>query len=425
MNLRAAAARVIFQVVEEGYSLSDCLPAELNRFKDARDRALLQAICFGVCRWYFSLDIIAKKLLDKPLKSTDADIYMLLLVGLYQLIEMRIPGYAAVSATVDATMELNKLWAKGLVNGVLRNYQRREDEFADVSLLSHPDWMIRKLRKAYPDDWEHIFEENNQHPPLTLRVNQLRISREKYLEKLAAAEINAEAISETQSGIILENALDVLELPGFAEGDVSVQDGAAQLAAELLSLEPGQRVLDACAAPGGKTAHILEMQPELAACVAVDHNADRLEFVGENLQRLHLSAQCIAGDVGDVNSWWDGQLFDRILLDAPCSATGVIRRHPDIKLLRRSTDLPALAAEQLRLLNAVWTVLKPGGKLLYATCSIFPEENVDVLKQFFIQQPDAKEEKLTVSWGRPCEIGRQILPGMHRMDGFYYACLTK
>lgn len=425
MNLRASAARVLFQVVEKGNSLSDCLPPELTKLKDPRDRALLQAICFGVCRWYFRLDAIAQKLLDKPLKDKDQDIYILILVGLYQLIDMRIPGYAAVSETVAATKSFKKIWAKALLNGVLRQYQRKADEFSQFALDSHPDWFIQKIKNAYPKEWKNILTANNQHPPMVLRVNQQRMTREKYLEKLLAADIKAHIIAETNAAIGLEEAVDVLQLPGFSAGDVSVQDAAAQLAAELLQLEPNQRVLDACAAPGGKTAHILESQPKLTECVAVDNSAIRMDSVYENLQRLRLQATCIVADVGDLKTWWNEKSFDRILLDAPCSASGVIRRHPDIKLLRREEDIPNLAKEQLRLLKTIWTTLKPGGLLVYATCSIFPEENVQVLKEFLQQQPDAKEEKITASWGGDCEIGRQILPGMHSMDGFYYCSLRK
>jgi 16S rRNA (cytosine967-C5)-methyltransferase len=292
------------------------------------------------------------------------------------------------------------------------------------AIYSHPAWMIGKIKKHYPAQLEDILDANNQHPPFSLRVNQQRISREDYLEKLVADGLSAQSIPETLSGIILEEAIDVLQLPGFSEGEVSVQDGAAQLAAELLELAPEQHVLDACAAPGGKTAHILELQPTVT-CVAVDHDPERLASVTENLERLNLSATCIAADVAETDKWWDGKLFDRILLDAPCSASGVIRRHPDIKLLRRPTDIPALAKIQLELLEAVWSLLKPGGLLLYATCSVFVDENVQVLKSFLTLHPEINEEKITAPWGVECDIGKQILPGSHNMDGFYFARLRK
>ncbi len=417
-SVRSLAVTAINNVVEKKHSLTDSLTTELPKLKDSRDQALLQAICFGVCRWYSRLDAIAKHFLEKPLKAKDQDVYVLILIGLYQLIDMRIPEYAAVTETVRA---LKKTWAKGLVNGILRRYIREANtlNLTEEENFSHPHWMIEKLKQDYPKDWENILTANNQHPPFSLRVNQRKLSREDYLKKLVTAEV----IPVTETGIIVD-PMNVQELPGFVAGEVSVQDGGAQLAAELLQLLPHQRVLDACAAPGGKTAHILEREPSVT-CVAVDHDPDRVELIKDNLQRLTLSAECVTADVSDTKKWWDGKYFDRILLDAPCSASGVIRRHPDIKLLRYATDIVELSKTQLHLLNSVWALLKPGGLLLYATCSIFPDENVQVLKQFLTLHPEAKEEKIHVSWGRECEIGRQILPGMHNMDGFYYGCLRK
>jgi 16S rRNA (cytosine967-C5)-methyltransferase len=430
MNSRVAAARVVFQVMC-GSSLSDCLPKAVQQLEDPRDQGLLQALCYGVCRHYYSLTALLNALLEHPLKESDDDVYALLLVGLYQLRDMRIPAYAAVNATVDATKGLDKVWARGLVNAILRNYQRHAEVLNaklledPVSQYAHPSWLVGMIKKAWPAASDAIMAANNEHPPFMLRVNQRHGNREAYLEKLAVLEIAAHAIPESDSGIVLEEAMDVHALPGFADGDVSVQDGAAQLAAELLMLEPGQRVLDACAAPGGKTAHIAEREPALAALVAVDQDEKRLLTVTENLMRLKSTATCIASDVANVDAWWDKQLFDRILLDAPCSATGVIRRHPDIKLLRRADDIQNLVQEQLHLLTAVWALLKIDGVLLYATCSILPRENTGVLKEFLANNPDAKEEIIQAEWGNACEIGRQILPGMHGMDGFYYARLKK
>lgn len=425
MNVRAAAALMIVDVIHNGRSLSTVdVPDKIAE----RDYPLLQAICYGVCRWYFRLDAIAKLLLEKPLKQKDQDIYILILIGLYQLIEMRIPDHAAVGETVAAAKNLKKIWAKNLVNGVLRQYQRNAKSLNDklnnnlVAAFSHPYWIIEKIQHDWPFEWEFILEHNNQHPPFSLRINNKFNSREKYLSSLA---FESSLIPETVSGIILDKAIDVDQLPGFKAGHISVQDGAAQLAATLLMLEPGQRVLDACAAPGGKTAHILELEPGIAELVAIDRDEERLHAVDDNLQRLQLKANVICADAGEINTWWNGKLFDRILLDAPCSASGVIRRHPDIKLLRRATDIPALAEEQKQLLNSIWQTLKPGGILLYATCSIFHEENDLLLKEFLTSHPDAKEERIDVSWGKECDIGRQILPGMHNMDGFYYARLKK
>lgn len=430
MNLRAQAARAIYAVTE-GASLSDVLPFVLKQIPDARDQAFVQALCYGVCRRYFHLDAMLQLLLDKPLKAKDQDIYALLLIGLYQLTEMRVPSHAAVAETVDAAKSFKKIWAKGLINAVLRNYLRHIDEITQKTekdfsaLYSHPVWLIDLLKQHWPDDWQEILTANNQHPPFVLRVNQQKISRAAYLEKLSAQELESTAIPETPSGIVLTQPVDVEKLPGFMQGEVSVQDGAAQLVASLLKLEPHLRVLDACAAPGGKTTHMLELQPDLKEVVAVDVEASRLQGVHENLERLQLSAELIVADVGDVESWWDKQLFDRILLDAPCSATGVIRRHPDIKLLRRADDIHALAAEQTHLLTALWPLLKTDGLLVYTTCSILPEENTQVLQAFLAAHPDAQEIKISAEWGNACSIGRQILPGMHGMDGFYFACLRK
>lgn len=422
MNLRAVAARIIYQVVIDGKSLSDCLAAETKLLP--RDKSFLQALCYGTCRWYHKLHLIAESLLEKPLKTKDQDIYCLLLVGLYQLSDMRVPAHAAISETVAAASVLKKIWAKGLVNAVLRNYQRQSDivvnESQDIFKYSHPSWLIKKIQHDWPENWETILNENNQHPPFSLRVNQKHISREDYLKKLTDARV----IPETTAGIILENAIDVAQLPGFSAGDISVQDGAAQLAAELLSLQSGQRILDACAAPGGKTAHILESENNLTV-IALDHDNHRLNTIKENLNRLKLSATCITADAGDTKQWWDGVLFDRILLDAPCSASGVIRRHPDIKILRREIDIVKLSDEQARILDALWPLLKKDGILVYATCSIFPEENNRVVKNFLATHTDAIEEKISAPWGIACDIGRQILPGMHGFDGFYYTRLRK
>ena len=431
MNIRGVAARVILQVIGEGKSLTESLPPALTRFSEHRDAAFLQALVYGVCRQYYYLAALLEVLLDKPMKSKDQDIYALMLVGLYQLIDMRVPAYAAVAETVEAVNSLKKPWAKNIVNAVLRNFQRREEELHAMlaqnpaAYYAHPEWLIALLEKAWPQEWEDILYENNLPPPFVLRVNARRQSRDEYLEKLRGASIEAAAIPETGHGILLSEAMDVMELPGFSAGEISVQDGAAQLAAELLQLEPGLLVLDACAAPGGKTTHIAEIAPELAELYALDSDSDRLQIVRENLHRLHLSARCVTSDAANVQQWWDGKLFDRILLDAPCSASGVIRRHPDIKLLRRQSDIPTLAAEQFRLLNALWTTLKVGGLMLYATCSVFPAENTEVLTDFLATHKDAQEEKITAEWGRECSIGRQIFPGMHGMDGFYYALLRK
>lgn len=430
MNLRLKAARVI-QSVLSGQSLSALLPMALSTYQDPRDKALLQALCYGVCRYYEALDIILSYLLKKPMQAKDLDVYALILIGLYQLKYMRVPPHAAVSETVNATDALKKSWSKGFINAILREYLREERQIEEKlkteeeAIYLHPAWWMKAVKKAWPLHWEKILESDNQHPPFSLRINQQRMSREAYLEKLRQVNISATAIPETQTGITLAAPIHVEDLPGFSKGEVSVQDGAAQLAATLLDLQKGNRVLDVCAAPGGKLTHILECERDLSECVAVEIDRNRMESIHENLKRARVQATCICSDANDLAAWWDGQFFDRILLDAPCSASGVLRRHPDIKLLRQPEDIKALAKTQRRLLETVWQTLAPGGKLIYATCSIFPEENTVVLKDFLLAHPEAKEEKMTVNWGEACEIGRQILTGQHNMDGFYYACLRK
>jgi 16S rRNA (cytosine967-C5)-methyltransferase len=429
-NLRLFASRIIHEVTE-GRSLSDCLDAALPTLKETRDRAFVQALCYGVCRYYARLDVILSHLLTKPMKAKDSDLHALIIVGLYQLMEMRVPDYAAVTETVKAADSLKKSWGRGLVNAVLRGYLRErasmEEKIAsdEESEYAHPAWWIAAIKKAWPNEWQAVLRANNQHPPFALRVNQQKKTRDDYLHLLASKQLQADSLPETQSGILLHSPITVEALPGFLEGEVSVQDGAAQLAAEIMVLKPGQRVLDACAAPGGKLTHLVECEPHLGKVVAIERDAKRMQAIQENLARLQVEATCFCQDAADVQAWWDGILFDRILLDAPCSASGVIRRHPDIKLLRQPQDVKAFAQQQLHLLTSLWPLLKPGGLLVYATCSLFPEENTEVMQAFLQSHEEAQEEKLDVLWGLPCTIGRQILPGMHHMDGFYYARVRK
>lgn len=422
MNLRAKASHIIFQVIVEGRSLSDSLANLVT--KDSRDSAFIQAICYGVCRFYERLAAILQLLLDKPLKEKDRDIYCLLLVGLYQLSEMRVAPHAAIAETVNATKVLKKPWAKNLVNAILRQYQRHPELSANIQQkeaeFAHPLWIIKKIQKAWPNDWEAILTANIQHPPFSLRINQKKTSRDNYLRHFHQAHV----IAETDSGMILPEPVPVETLPGFSAGEVSVQDGAAQLAAGLLNLKPGLKVLDACAAPGGKTTHILENESSIQL-TAIDHDEKRLDSIRDNLKRLELTADCLCNDASTPQEWWNGVQYDRILLDVPCSASGVIRRHPDIKILRREEDIAKLAAVQAKLLDAIWPLLAPGGLLLYATCSIFPEENSDLVQAFLETHADAREERIESGWGKKCLVGKQILPGMHDMDGFYYARLNK
>lgn len=430
MSTRARAAKCLAPVIQQKASLSTQLDTALAAL-DAEDRPFFQELCLGVLRHYFELDAIAQALLSKPLKAKDSDIYAALLIGLYQLRHMRVPDHAAISETVNAAKKLKKVWASKLLNGVLRNY-RREEETLLASLQdnasytsAHPWWLLKKVRKAWPESWQDILAANNQRPPLTLRVNASKSSRDQYIEALKQKNIDVEATDFADHGLRLTQSQDVTKLPFFSEGWVSVQDEAAQLSASLLDLKPGQRVLDACCAPGGKTCHILESEPQLAKVVAVELEASRLERVRENLTRLQLSAELHAADASEPDLWWDKKPFDRILLDAPCSATGVIRRHPDIKLLRRESDIDNLAELQLKLLKQLWPLLKDKGILVYATCSILPQENEDILAKFVEIQKDAIHLPIESPWGHSRDFGKQLFPQAKGHDGFYYARLTK
>ncbi|MGE8166990.1 16S rRNA (cytosine(967)-C(5))-methyltransferase RsmB [Pseudomonas putida] len=430
MNPRLAAARALAAVLSGKASLNSSLPAQLDKV-DERDRGLTQDLAFGTARWQPRLDLLAAQLLQKPFKAADADVQALLLVGLYQLFYTRIPAHAAIGETVGCADKLKKPWAKGLLNAVLRRAQREgEALLADmerdpVVRTAHPRWLQKSLKAFWPEQWEAICAANNAHPPMILRVNRRHHTRDAYLALLAKAGIDASACQYGSDAIVLSQACDVRGLPGFAEGWVSVQDEAAQLAADLLELAPGQRVLDACCAPGGKTCHLLEAEAGLAHVVAIDLEAKRLARVRENLDRLQLDAELIACDARDTASWWDGKPFQRILLDAPCSATGVIRRHPDIKLTRQADDIPALAALQGQLLDALWPTLEVGGMLLYATCSSLPTENTEVIDAFLARTPGARELDLATEAGLRQPHGRQLLAQESGHDGFYYAKLIK
>lgn len=427
MNSRLIAARVLSRVLQNGRSLTTALDDAMPAVESVKDRAFVQALCYGVCRYYHRLDFVLSQLLDKPLK--DADVKSLALVGLYQLRFMRVKPHAAVSETVAAARK--KPWAKALLNAVLRSYlreQERIEQQADQELsaaVSHPRWLIEKIRQDWPQQASQLFLENNRQPPMVLRVNLARTSREHYLKQLAECGIGAVPVDFCASALMLDKPVPVDSLPGFDQGLVSVQDTAAQLAAQLLDVQPGQRVLDVCAAPGGKTAHILESQPQLKELVAVDIDASRLQRVSENLQRLKLEARLLVGDAANPEAWWDGRSFERILLDAPCSALGVVRRHPDIKLLRRAEDIAPLQALQKNILGAIWPLLASGGILLYATCSVLKQENEQQIQAFLAERSDAGQLPIEVGWGSAREFGRQVFTGESAMDGFYYARIIK
>jgi len=422
-NERLQALLILTAVLENQTQLS-------QRISSAPQLSpLSKEICFGVCRHYFRLAAIADKLLNK--RPKEIDVWASLLIGLYQLHYLRIPDYAVVKETVALLEQVKKTWAKGLVNAILRRYCREQEALLSslnqdpAFLYGHPEWLIKRLKKTWPNDWQAILKANDMHPPMTLRVNAKHSSAKEYQQRLQEKAIEAQILPYASQGIVLTKPCDVHELPGFALGDVSVQDEAAQLAVSLLDLKPGLRVLDACAAPGGKTCHILETEPALSACIALDIDGKRLNRIQENLNRLSLQATMIKGDGVHPEAWWDGVLFDRILLDAPCSATGVIRRHPDIKLLRTVDDIAAVTNLQRDLLNALWPLLAPGGLMVYATCSIMPEENEQQIYNFISHQNDCQFIAKNQPWGRATNHGRQILPGDNNMDGFFYSVLMK
>ena len=431
MKARVVAVKVLLRVMVDGRSLSASLPEQLAKLSDQGERPLTQELCYGVMRYGVRLEAVAKQLLNKPLKRKDRDVECLILLGLYQLIYMRIPPHAVVAETVEAVNTMGKSWAKGLVNAVLRNFQRGEQRLlakADstpAGQYAHPSWLLKMIQACWPGEWQSIVEGNNQYPPMVLRINPAHGSRDEYLSRLQDEGMAATAMEHVPSAVMLEQSVDVERLPGFSDGHVSVQDGAAQLAGWLLDLQPGQRVLDACSAPGGKCCHILEQAAQVKEVVAIDIDEQRLQSVRENLARLKLKANVICGDASRPDEWWDGTQFDRILLDAPCSASGVIRRHPDIKQLRREEDIEALVTLQGEILEAMWPLLAPGGLLLYATCSIFPQENHLQIERFLETHHDATAQSMSGSWGRVMPVGRQILPGDDGMDGFYYAPLLK
>ena len=431
---RAAAAQAV-QAVWRGRSLDVALPNALASLPAslAREHGLIQEMTYGALRWHFQLLPLVRDFIQKPFQDKDADVEALLVIGLYQLLHMRVAAHAAVKETVEAASVLKKDWAKPMLNAVLRRVTREEGALrariaADEILeLAHPVWMLEQLKQAWPNDWRAIAHANNARPPLTLRVHSGKTTRAAYLQELAAAGLAAQAVAHVDSAVTMEAPLSVEALPSFHSGAISVQDAAAQLAAVLLDAQPGERVLDACAAPGGKAAHILERTPQVAL-TALDIDARRLQRIRENFTRLGLTGAIVQGDAARPADWWDGQPFHRILLDAPCSATGVIRRHPDIRLHRLPADIEQLAVSQMRLLKALWLLLAPGGKLLYVTCSIFPQENSQVLTRFLARQADARVHTLShpaLAHAQPDATGFQVLPGTLGMDGFYYAAIQK
>lgn len=430
MYPRAIAAQVVHQVIYFQRSLS----VVLKNIHPSDDKTLIKELCFGTLRWFHRLEAIANRLLIKPIKTKDRIIFCLLLIGLYQLIYMHTPHYAAVSETVSASKYINKSWAAALLNKTLRRFINEQQKILNdidkiqVARFSHPQWLIDKIKQDWPKDWENILLENNQHPPMFLRVNHLKISRDNYLKLLLQHDIAAEIVPDLENAIQLAKPLPVDDIMGFHEGFCSVQDGSSQKIVDLLDLKPGQSVLDACAAPGGKTSHILETESTIKKLIAIDSDPERLNKVKKNIVRLqldHSHFRLVLADANHTKEWWDGHLFDRILLDAPCSGTGVIRRHPDIKILRQPEDIEKIAQQQLHLLNSLWPLLRPNGKLLYTTCSILLQENEGTVSRFLHKRHNAKIILIPKNWGHHLSHGNQLLPGEKNLDGFYYAVIKK
>jgi 16S rRNA (cytosine967-C5)-methyltransferase len=432
-EVRASAAIIVAAVIEDGRSLDDLLAAESD---EGSVRGLKRSLCYGTLRWHFRLAAILNALATRSPDQLAPRLRALIEVGLFQLVAGETAAHAAVSETVSAARVLGFEKAAGFVNAVLRRFQREQADILhaidrDVALrTAHPRWFVDALRADRGEVALAVLEANNVHPPLWLRVNTMRGDRAWAQNELAEAGFTVTPHPFAPDALQVAPPTDVRSLPGFMDGRISVQDAAAQLAVDLLDPQGGERILDACAAPGGKTCHALERTNGAAQVTAIDVSDARLARVQENLDRLGLRAQLMAADVEDIRAWWDGRAFDRVLLDVPCSATGVIRRHPDIKILRRAKDIPVLARKQASLLAAAWGTLKPGGRLLYTSCSVLAAENEGVVTGFLARTAGATDltPELTRSWpARPPTAGPgyQVLPGEAGVDGFYYACLGK
>ena len=424
---REIALQVMLQLFEQGRSLDHIFAGDWYRGLPGapRDLALSRELAYGLCRWYYALSAQLALRLDKPLRKRDRDVEIMLLLGLYQLLVMRTPAHAAVNETVAMARQRRKAWAGALINAVLRGVVRDGAALDQNPAAAYPQWMRARIEADWNEQAASVMSAGNARAPMTLRVDTRQIAREALLRQLADLEIEASPHPVVACAISLASPCGVERIPGFEAGRVSVQDAAAQLAALLLDCEPGQRVLDACAAPGGKSAHLLQRVDDLRLD-ALDIDAGRLDAVVQNLRRTGRDARLLHGDAAAPEDWFDGEPYDRILVDAPCTASGVVRRHPDIKLLRRESDIMALVERQRRIMDACWQLLKPGGKMLYGTCSIFRGENETQVEAFLRRHGDASEIPLqNQDWGQQRGAGRQILSGEHDMDGFYYALLWK
>ena len=432
LPVRAVAARVLARVRAGEGSLSEALPTADAQLSDPRDRAFLRLVVYQTLRKIYRREAALARLLERPLPKQAREIESLLLLALTQLDEGIDGDYAVVDASVEAARALGKPQLAALVNAVLRRVQRMGKDLyaADIDQaqlqFDHPQWMIDRFRADWPSECNTVLTENNARPPTWLRVNRRRTSIDGVVKAFADAGISSNTHPHLTDALEVRDAGDITQLPGWLEGHFSVQDIAAQLAIELLDPRPGMRVLDACAAPGGKLAHIAERVPELACLIGIDSDAERVERTREAMARLGLDPLLTHGDAAAPELWWDRQLFDRILIDAPCSGTGVIRRHPDIRLLRRHSDIHALVRQQAKILDGLWPLLVPGGRLVYATCSVFKEENEHQVATFLARHADARALPLAFEWfGRESGAGRQNLPGTGGADGFFYAAIQK
>lgn len=426
-NPRIAAIHALSEVLDENKNLGDSEAILL--LHDVRDNALARNLTYGVLRWLTALEWLAGELLTKPIKKREVEVQRLVLLGLQQLWHDHTASHAAVNETAECARLLGKPWAVGLINAVLRRFQREQDFFLNKmeqtgKQFAHPDWLLKEMQKDWPVQWRDIAESNNRQAPLWLRINRRKAIEATLRSDLTQTGFEIGEHVFARDAICISPAAAVAKIPGFDAGWVSVQDPAAQLARDVLDPRSGERILDACAAPGGKTAHLLESCEGIELTV-LDKQAQRVELVNQNLQRLGLHAATIVADAADVASWWNGEKFHKILLDAPCSATGVIRRHPEIKWLRSSRQVDTVVESQAALLAALWPLLEPGGVLVYATCSILKRENSQQIHQFLEKHTDAVAEVPVVKWGTADTFGRQILPGEAQMDGFYYAVLRK
>jgi len=429
VDTRALAARSLAEIAMRGASLREVMERNAPKLRDPRDRALLMALLSEGARWWLRFDAAIDHLLEKSLRHKDPAIHALLVLGLVQLEILQLQDYAAVAATVEATRTLKRPQLARLVNAVLRRWQReRENLIARLDAKpqtrhAHPEWLAKALASDWPAQADAVMAADNREPPLMLRVNRQHIERAALLAQFQATGYEASLHPWLPDALVLPHSADITRMPGFENGAFAVQDGAAQVAADLADLKHGMRVLDACAAPGGKACHLLERARIDLTALEVD--AKRGERIRQNLMRLRLDAKIVIGDAGAPAGWWKRQPFDRILIDAPCSATGVLRRRPDVRLHRRESDIAAMHEQQRRILLALWPLLAPGGRLIYITCSVLRAENEVIVGDLLAQQGDARVVPFTLPVGHAAKVGWQILPGDGDLDGMYYAVLEK